>query len=114
MVRNMLEKPLTSLGTREITVGIMTENVFVTMVVWKSEIRFNGHFGSIRHNGFLKNVSITPIDKADKRNLKREKIFGGNLKSYSLFGHNGEDSAWPSPNSCKWGTWVHLSGVAGT
>ena len=100
MVRNMLEKPLTSL---EITAGIMTENVFVTMVVWKSEIRFSGQFGSIRHNGFLKNVSITPIDKADKRNLKREKIFGGNLKSYS-----------PSPNSCKWGTWVHPSGVAGT
>ena len=37
------------------------------------------HFNSMGYNGFLNNVSITLIDKTDGKNLKREKIIGGEL-----------------------------------
>ena len=51
------------------------------------------HFNSMGHNGFLNNVSITIIDKADGNNpKKREDYWRRTLKTYSHFGLNVEDS----------------------
>ena len=51
------------------------------------------HFNSMGHNGFLNNVSITLIDKADGKNpKKREDHWRRTLKTYSPFGLNIEDS----------------------
>ena len=37
------------------------------------------HFNSMGHNGFLNNVLIILIDKTEGKNLKREKITGGEI-----------------------------------
>ena len=40
---------------------------------------FFKYFNSMGHSGFLNNVLITLIDKTDGKNVKREKITGGEL-----------------------------------
>ena len=37
------------------------------------------HFNSLRHNGFINNVSITRIDRPTVKTLNRKKISGGKL-----------------------------------
>ena len=51
------------------------------------------HFNSMGHNDFLNNVSMTLIDKTDGKNpKKREGYWRRNLKTFSPFGLNVEDS----------------------
>ena len=49
------------------------------------------------HNGFLNNVSVTPIDKTGGKNPKiREDYLRRTLKTYLPFGLHFEDSVWPT------------------
>ena len=51
------------------------------------------HFNSMGHNDFLNNVSMKLIDKTDGKNpKKREDYWRRNLKTFSPFGLNVEDS----------------------
>ena len=50
------------------------------------------HFNNMGHNGFLKNVSVTLINKTDGKNpKKREGYWNRTLKTYSPFGLNVQD-----------------------
>ena len=58
------------------------------------------HFKSEGHGGFLGNVSITLIDKTDRKDPKRrENYWMRTLTTYAPFGLNIEDSVWPIPFS---------------
>ena len=51
------------------------------------------HFKSEGHSGFLVNVSITLIDKTDRKDTKRrENYWMYTLKTYTPFGLNIENS----------------------
>ena len=65
----MLRKQLAALGIDGITIRIMIETVLVRRAICKKTLfeRFN----SIKFNSFIKNVSITLIDKTDRKNPKK-------------------------------------------
>ena len=66
-----------------------------------------GRFKSECHSGFLGNVSMTLIDKADGKDpeRRRENYWMRKLKTYAPLGLNIEDSALPIPCrsiKCYW------------
>ena len=65
----MFGKLLAALGIDGITIRILIESILVRRALCKN-ICLN-IFNSLGHNGFLSNVSITVIDKTNRRNPKK-------------------------------------------
>ena len=72
---------------------VMLKEKYRIIHIWKKHLFV--HFSEY-HKGFLGNVSITLINKADdKDSKKRENRWMRTFKDYALFGLNIEDSVWP-------------------
>ena len=86
----MLRKQLAALGIDGITIRIMIETILVRRAICKKTLfeRFN----SIPFNGFLKNISITLIDKTDRKNPKKREECWRTLETYSPLGRTVEHS----------------------
>ena len=67
------------------------------------------HFKSEGHSGFLRNVSITLIDKTDGKDAKRRgNYWMSTLKTYALFGLNIEECLTNPMQKYKYYWWAYL------